>query len=68
MNEWITEKKILKSNDKFKSCPYCGGEIVQKCYGGIMPMWTDPVCKSCGRRFEPKKKWFFLKGFVVTTD
>ncbi len=65
--KWVPESKLLQ-NGKFKNCPYCHGEIIQKRYGGIIPIWGDPVCKDCRRRFIPKRKWLFKKGFYAIID
>ena len=63
--EWIPQNKVVEDNGKFKNCPYCQGEIVQKCFGWNPPMYDDPVCKSCGKKFIPKKRWGILRGFIV---
>ncbi len=65
---WVSFKRLVGKDGNLRNCPFCGGEVVRRCYGGCMPMWTDPVCKKCGKRFHLRRWLLFRKWFEVVTD
>lgn len=63
----IPYKKLVDGNDKFQSCPVCGGQIVQHVFGGLMPIAGDPQCESCKRSFRLHSRFLLEDEFEVVS-
>ena len=64
----IPYKKVIDEQEKFKSCPLCGGSIEQLIFGGFMPMAADPACQSCKTRYHLRQRLFLDDEFEVVTQ
>ncbi|KPJ54782.1 hypothetical protein AMJ47_03495 [Parcubacteria bacterium DG_72] len=65
--QWIPFRKLVNPDTSFQPCPNCGEEsLATPAFGGCLPMYCDPICKSCDYHFKPERRWWkFLKGFRI---
>ena len=63
--EWMEFSELVDSDDSFKPCPICGGQVIVAFPGGwIMPFPTEPYCQECETEFRMERRWL-IDGFRI---